>query len=76
MNGCKFIEKFNKLRKSSSNSIDNIQIFDDFRKYMHVIRATEMDLKKSFRLLIRLARRRLCCYVEVQAMANLTCCRI
>lgn len=46
MNGCKFIEKFNKLRKSSSNSIDNIQIFDDFRKYMHVIRATEMDLKK------------------------------
>ena len=46
MNRCKFIEKFNKLRKSSSNSIDNIQIFDDFRKYMHVIRATEMDLKK------------------------------
>lgn len=45
MNGCKFIDKFNKLRKSSSDSIDNIQNFDDFRKYMHVIRATETDLK-------------------------------
>lgn len=46
MLGCKFIDKFNKLRKSSSNSIDNIQYFDNFRKYMHVIRATEMDLKE------------------------------
>ena len=46
MLGCKFIDKFNKLRKSSSNSIDNIQNFDDFRKYMHVIRATEIDLKE------------------------------
>ena len=45
MLGCKFIDKFNKLRKSSSNSIDNIQYFDNFRKYMHVIIATEMDLK-------------------------------
>lgn len=45
MNGCKFIEKFNKLKKSSSDSIDNILSFDDFRKYMHVIRATEKDLK-------------------------------
>lgn len=45
MNGCKFIEKFNKLKKSSSDSIDNILSFDEFRKYMHVIRATEIDLK-------------------------------
>ncbi len=45
MNGCKFIEKFNKLKKSSSDSIDNILSFDDFRKYMHVIRDTEIDLK-------------------------------
>ena len=45
MNVCKFIEKFNKLKKSSSDSIDNIFSFDDFRKYMHVIRATEIDLK-------------------------------
>ena len=45
MNGCKFIEKFNKLKKSSSDSIDNILNFDEFRKYMHVIRATEIDLK-------------------------------
>ena len=43
---CKFIDKFNKLRKSSSNSIDNIQNFDNFRKYMHVIRAAETDLKE------------------------------
>ncbi len=45
MNGCKFIGKFNKLRKSSSDSIDDIQSFDDFRKYMHVKRTTEIDLK-------------------------------
>ena len=45
MNVCKFIQKFNKLKKSSSDSIDNILSFDDFRKYMHVIRATEIDLK-------------------------------
>ena len=45
MNVCKFIKKFNKLKKSSSDSIDNILSFDDFRKYMHVIRATEIDLK-------------------------------
>ncbi len=45
MNGCRFIEKFNKLKKSSSDSIDNIMSFDDFRKYMHVRRATEIDLK-------------------------------
>ena len=45
MNGCKFIDIFNKLKKSSSDSIDNVQSFDDFRKYMHVIRATETDLK-------------------------------
>ncbi len=45
MNGCKFIEMFNKLKKSSSDSIDNILSFDEFRKYMHVIRAAEIDLK-------------------------------
>lgn len=45
MNGCKFINKLNKLRKSSSESIDNIHSFDDFRKYMHIIRAIEIDLK-------------------------------
>ena len=45
MNNCKFVEKFNKLKKSSSDSIDNILSFDDFREYMHVSRATEKDLK-------------------------------
>lgn len=49
MNGCKFIDKFNKLRKSSSDSIDNIQSFDDFRKYIHVIRDTEIELKAILR---------------------------
>lgn len=49
MNGCKFINKLNKLRKSSSDSIDNIQSFDNFREYMHVIRATETDLKVILR---------------------------
>ena len=45
MIGCSFIEMFSKLRKSSSDSIENILSFDKFSEYMHVIRATETDLK-------------------------------
>lgn len=42
---CKFVDELNRLRKSSSDSIDNIEKFDDFKKYMHVTRKAEKDLK-------------------------------
>lgn len=41
---CKFVDELNKLRKSSSESIDNVEKFDDFKKYMHVTRKLEEDL--------------------------------
>ena len=43
---CKFVEELNRLRKSSSDSIDNIEKFDDFKKYMHITRPAEEDLKQ------------------------------
>lgn len=42
---CKFVDELNRLRKSSSDSIDNIKKFDNFKKYMHVTRKAEEDLK-------------------------------
>ena len=49
---CEFIEKLSKLKKSSSDSIDSIMSFDEFREYMHVKRATEIDLKS---ILVKIA---------------------
>lgn len=46
MNICEFIKTFNKLKKSSRYSIDDIQSFDPFKEYMHVIRTAETDLKR------------------------------
>ena len=44
MGNCKLIDELNRLRKSSSDSIDGIGTFDDFKKYMHVSRSAEKDL--------------------------------
>lgn len=41
---CKLVDELNRLRKSSSDSIDGIGCFDDFKKYMHVSRRAEEDL--------------------------------
>lgn len=46
---CKFTNELNRLRKSSSDSIDNTEYFDDFKKYMHVTRTAETDLKEILR---------------------------
>ena len=46
---CKFVNELNRLRKSSSDSIDNIGAFDDFKRYMHVSRIAEEDLKSILR---------------------------
>ncbi len=49
MANCKFSNVFNRLRKSSSDSIDNVEYFDGFKEYMHVQRTAEIDLKEILR---------------------------
>ena len=49
MASCKFTNELNRLRKSSSDAIDTVEKFDDFKKYMHVIRPVEEDLKAILR---------------------------
>lgn len=44
MGNCRFVDELNRLRKSSSDSIDGIGKFDDFKKYMHVSRSAEEDI--------------------------------
>lgn len=44
MSNCKLIDVLSKLRKSSKESIDNTEVFDDFKNYMHVERKAETDL--------------------------------
>ena len=44
MGNCRLVDELNRLRKSSSDSIDGIGAFDDFKKYMHVSRSAEEDL--------------------------------
>lgn len=46
MNICKLTKELNRLRKSSSDSIDNVESFTKFKKYMHVIRKAEEDLRQ------------------------------
>ncbi|MCM1213523.1 MAG: hypothetical protein NC548_03275 [Lachnospiraceae bacterium] len=49
MGSCKFTNELNRLRKSSSDSIDYVEKFDRFKKYMHVTRTAEEDLKDILR---------------------------
>lgn len=49
MGNCKFTNELNRLRKSSSDSIDNVEKFDAFKEYMHVARTAEEDLKSILR---------------------------
>ena len=49
MGNCEFLKIFNRLRKSSSESIDNVEKFDSFKDYMHVTRPVELDLKNILR---------------------------
>lgn len=49
MDNCELSRVFNRLKKSSSDSIDNTEKFDSFKGYMHVTRAAESDLKNILR---------------------------
>ena len=54
MGSCKFVNELNRLRKSSSDSIDNVESFDPFKVYMHVTRTAEEDLKNIENTLVEL----------------------
>lgn len=49
MGSCKFTNELDRLRKSSNDSIDHVEKFDKFKKYMHVNRTAEEDLKDILR---------------------------
>lgn len=49
MGSCEFTSELNRLRKSSSDSIDSVEKFNEFKKYMHVTRTVEEDLKNILR---------------------------
>ena len=70
MTDCRFSNELNRLRKSSSDSIDNIEEFDSFKRYMHVVRNAEEDLKNLLRKVNVSGKRPLFFYVEVQGMES------
>jgi len=49
MGVCVLVDELNRLRKSSGDSIDSDKKFDDFKKYIHVKREIEDDLKEILR---------------------------
>ena len=42
---CKFISELSKLRKLSMESVENTASFDAFKKYLHVLRPVEIELR-------------------------------
>lgn len=42
---CKFISELSKLRKLSMESVENTSSFDTFKKYLHVLRPVEVELR-------------------------------
>lgn len=46
---CKFVSELSKLRKLSMESVENTASFDAFKKYLHVLRPVEIDLRNLLR---------------------------
>ena len=42
---CKFVAELSKLRKLSQESVENTTYFDEFKKYLHVLRPVETELR-------------------------------
>ena len=49
MGVCALVDELNRLRKSSGDSIDSDKSFDTFKRYMHIRRNVEDDLKTILR---------------------------
>lgn len=45
MGSCGFVNSLKRLRKSTSDPIDNVETFNSFKKYMHVTRNAEKEEK-------------------------------
>lgn len=43
---CKFISELRRLSKLSAEAVQNLESFDPLKKYLHVVRNTETDLKR------------------------------
>lgn len=56
---CEFIKQLTKLRKLSLEAVDHTEKFDDFKRYMHVERAVELDLRCLLRDLNKSPHKRL-----------------
>ena len=55
---CSFIAELSKLRKLSVESVENTNSFDDFKRYMHVLRPVETELRmESIRKCVGICRR-------------------
>lgn len=46
---CDFVSQLSKLRKLSAESVENTNSFDSFKKYLHVEREVEVELRKLLR---------------------------
>lgn len=46
---CDFAKQLSKLRKSSAEAVDNTTVFDKFKKYLHIERPVEVELKSLLR---------------------------
>lgn len=42
---CNFISELSRLRKLSMESVENTASFDKFKKYLHVLRPVEVNLR-------------------------------
>lgn len=42
---CEFVTQLSKLRKQSMESVENTSSFDEFKKYLHVARPVEIELR-------------------------------
>lgn len=47
---CPLVAELKKLKKSSSEAVDNEESFSDFKKYMHIHRSLENDLIQKIKL--------------------------
>lgn len=57
--GCKFMEQLARLRKLSAESVDNTNVFDEFKEYIHVERPVERELRNLLRKLNKTPQKRL-----------------
>ena len=56
---CQFVKQLSKLRKLSAESVDNTSHFDEFKKYLHIERPVEVELRNLLKKLNKTNQKRL-----------------